>query len=121
MSGSMVGVGVGGVLPGMSIPGMFGSMVGVGVGVLPDMSIPGMSGSMVGVGVGAGLLPDMSMPAISSWLAGADAGELPDIFIPAIVEDIGLDVSMITPKTALATARRTAGMRVRRVRVQLVM
>jgi hypothetical protein len=96
---------------------MSASMVGVGVGLLPDMSMPGISGSMVGVGVG--VLPDMSMPGISPWSAGA--GVLLDMFIPDMADEVGLDVSMTTPKTALATARRIAGMRIRRVRVQLVM
>jgi hypothetical protein len=143
MFGSMPGVGLGGVLPDMSMPGMSGSMLGVGVGVgvgtVPDISMPGIWPWSAGAGAGAGELSDISIPGIWPWSAGAGAGELsdisipgispwsagagalPDISIPDMAEDVGLDVSMITPKTALATASTTTGMTVRRVRVQLVM
>jgi hypothetical protein len=92
-------------------------MVGVGVGVLAVMSIPAMLGSMVGVGVG--VLPDMSIPAISPWSAVAGAGELADMSIPGIADDIGLEASMITPNTALAAARTTVAITMRRVTLML--
>jgi hypothetical protein len=61
----------------------------------------------------------MSIPGISPWSDG-DA-ELCDMSIPGIADDVGLDASRITQMTALATARATAAMTMRRVRVMLVM
>jgi hypothetical protein len=108
MSPVLVGAGV---LPDMSIPGMFAGIVGAGV--LPDMSIPGMFAGIVG----AGVLPDMSIPGMFAGIV--TDGVLPDMSTPAIANDVGLDTSNITPKTALATARMRAEMATRRVLVLL--
>jgi hypothetical protein len=104
-----------GELPDMSIPGMSAGMLAVGAGEAPDMSIPGMSAAMLAVG--AGEAPDMSIPGMSAAMVGD--GVLPDMSFPGMADDVGLDVSIINPKTALATARSMVEITMRRVRVML--
>jgi hypothetical protein len=81
------------------------------------MSIPGMSPGIWLELVGDGVLPDMSIPGMSAAMVGD--GVLPDLSTPAMANDVGLDTSIITPKTALATARMMAEIATRRVPVML--
>jgi hypothetical protein len=55
----------------------------------------------------------MSIPGMFAGMVGA--GVLPDMSIPAMANDVGLDITIITPKTALATARTRAEVAMRGV------
>jgi hypothetical protein len=81
------------------------------------MSIPGISSCPEGAGVASG----MSIPGISPCAAGEGAGEVTDMSIPAMTDDLGLVAIRIAPQTALATARITVKITIRRVPVLLVM
>jgi len=104
------GIGVGAGAPrgisaaGISIPGMLPA-TGVGTGALPGISDAGISipGMFPGAGVGV------------AALCGISAA---DMSIPGIAEDPDVDARASTP-TALAVARTTAEITMRRVRVIL--